>query len=304
MVEFIDDNMRDLDRLVALAVPAAKEAIAPLLKNRILPNKLHSLPICLGLAYPRPGYESNIEGSILSHLETETAIPFSKTDSFTISTGHASSLMGIEKAVQLIVSGKQELMLVGGVDSYYHPDILEWLDESKRLHSAENKDGFIPGEGAGFCLVASLDFTNRYRLKPLAIILSPVSGEEPNPFMSDGVCIGQGLTDVLHRAFAVLADDEVADWVICDMNGESFRALEWTYAYLRTSKQHRDPLEIWHPADCYGDIGAASGTVLTGIAIAALNKRYSRGMQPLVWTSSDYRHRSAVILSLPDKRES
>lgn len=297
--EFIEDGLRGLDRLLALAVPAVNEAIAPLFVNGVPQNRFSQVPICLGLAAARPGYDSNIEHLIIPHLEAEIAISFSKTKRFTIPAGHASGLMGTEKAVQLIRSGKEEFVLVGGVDSYYDPHTLEWLDEKKRLHSEENKDGFIPGEAAGFCLVASMEFTNRHNLKPLAMILSVVSGEEPNPFTSDGICIGEGLTKILHRTLAVLREGELANWTICDMNGESFRANEWMYAYLRTGPKHGDPLEIWHPADCYGDIGAASGLVLAGIGIAAWQRNYAHGCRSLIWTSSDGKHRSAILLEKP-----
>ena len=117
---------------------------------------------------------------------------------------------------------------------------------------------------------------------------------------SQGVCTGQGLTSALQKALTVSTPlPKPADWTICDLNGESFRSKEWVYAYLRTGRKHRDPLEIWHPADCYGDVGAASGTVLAGIAIAAWQRNYARGQQALVWTSSDDEYRSAVLLQAP-----
>lgn len=223
MVKFIGDEVRDLDRLVALAVPAMMEAMHPVLKNDSLRSALSEIGICLGIAALRPGLHDNIGQSLLSRLTIETAIPFSERKRFLISTGHASTLSGIEKAVEWIASGKEELVLIGGVDSYYNADTLEWLDENKRLHSEQNKDGFIPGEGAGFCLLASSDFVSRYRLMPLATILSAVSGEEPHPLTSNGICIGQGLTHVLSQALAVLTSENVvADWTLCDMNGESF----------------------------------------------------------------------------------
>jgi 3-oxoacyl-[acyl-carrier-protein] synthase-1 len=304
MTDFIDGDLRGLNRLLQLAVPAVKEALSTFLQNGLPKNLLSQMPIYLGIASSRPGCDPNVEQSILFRMESEIDLLFTKKDRIVFPADHASGLMGMEKAVQLINSGKSELALVGGVDTYYDVDTLEWLDENNRLHSEANKDGFIPGEGAGFCLLSSSEFAMRYRLKPLANILSAVSGEEPNPFASDGICIGDGLTKVLHSTLSTLSEGELADWTICDMNGESFRAMEWTYAYLRTSKQHGEPLEIWHPADCYGDIGAASGPVLTGIAVAAFNKRYGRGIRPLVWTSSDQSYRSAMLLSLPIKGKS
>jgi 3-oxoacyl-[acyl-carrier-protein] synthase-1 len=300
MVDFVGDELRGLERLAALAVPALQEAIAPLLRDNSGQRMLSEAGICLGVASPRPGLENNIGESLLSRLGIELSIPLSKKRQYVIPAGHASALLGVGKAVEWISSGKVDLALVGGVDSYYDPDTLEWLDETKRLHSEANKDGFIPGEGAGFCLLSSLDFSNRYRLKPLAGVFSTASSEEPQPLTSDGVCIGQGLTNTLRDTLAVLtSEDQVADWTVCDMNGESFRSMEWVYAYLRTGARHRDPLEIWHPADCYGDIGAASGSVLSSIAIAAWQRNYARGDCVLIWTSSEGKERSAVLLKKP-----
>jgi 3-oxoacyl-[acyl-carrier-protein] synthase-1 len=299
MAQFIPFEVRGAERLLALALPAAKEALAPLLANSRSAREIPAVAVCMGFGTPRPGFNPiHLEQQIVARLESETGIALSKTQRFAVSAGHASGILGIERAVQMIDSGGVEFVVVGVVDSYYDPDLLEWLDESKRLHSDENKDGFIPGEGAGFCLITSPSIAERYGLRALTTVLSVASGEEPYPFTSNGISIGEGLTTVLRRALDVGARDKgvAADWTICDMNGESFRASEWTYAYLRTTSRHRDPLEIWHPANCYGDIGAASGLVLVAIATAAWQRNYARGNRCLVWASSDGPQRAAVLL--------
>lgn len=297
VASFIDERLRGPERLLALGVPAAKEAVA-LLKQRVARYKQPRLRVLLGIAAPRPGWDVKNERGILERLEAEMEVPFSKTDRFVIPTGHAAGLLGIEHAAAMITSGNAEFVLVGGVDSYYDPETLEWLDSCKRLHSEENKDGFVPGEGAGFCLLSSVAAARRYELLPLAIVRSAVSGVEPHPFTSEGICIAEGLTRTLHRALRVLGHDERADWTLCDMNGESYRGIEWLYSYLRTGSKHCDPLEIWHPVDCYGDIGAASGLVLAGIAVAAWQRGSARGPRCLIWTSSDGPQRSAALLQL------
>ncbi|HYO51812.1 hypothetical protein [Archangium sp.] len=116
---------------------------------------------------------------------------------------------------------------------------------------------------------------------------------------SSGVSIGSGLTLAVRQVLAGLGPEQKADWVICDLNGESYRATEWVYAYLRTGKRHRDPLALWHPSDCYGDVGAASGAIQIGIALSAFRRRYARGPHPLVWASSDDGLRGAALLSAP-----
>lgn len=299
LAEFISFDVRGPERLSALALPAAKEALAPLRASSRSGVEMPAVAVCMGFAAPRPGFNPiHVEQQIVARLQSETAITLSKTQRFLVSAGHASGLLGIERAVDMIDAGAVEFVLVGVVDSYYDADLLEWLDDSKRLHSDANKDGFIPGEGAGFCLITSPSVAERYGLRVLTTVLSVASAEEPHPFASDGISIGEGLTTVLRKALDVSAQDNggAADWTICDMNGESFRASEWTYAYLRTTSKHRDPLEIWHPADCYGDIGAASGLVLVAIATAAWQRNYARGNRCLVWASSDGPERAAVLL--------
>ncbi|MDH3593378.1 MAG: hypothetical protein OEU09_09465 [Rhodospirillales bacterium] len=297
MAEFIDDDIRNTDRLNALAAVAAREAMAPLTDGPSGNAAASGVGLCLGMSAARPGLHADAADILLSRLAADNDLPLHGKKRIAVSTGHAATLMSIAKALEWIGSGKEDLILVGGVESYFDPDTLEWLDEDKRLHSEANKDGFVPGEGAGFCLLASADFAQRNNLDPFAFVLSGATAEEPSPFVSDDICIGQGMTQVLRKALDVLnPQDAEADWVLCDLNGESFRSKEWTYGYLRTGARHRDPLEIWHPADCYGDIGAASGGVLVSIAIAAWRRKYARGDRCLIWTSSDDKQRAAVLL--------
>ncbi len=292
LVSVIDEALMGLERFATLALPAAKESLAVLDKTVLGQIRL---PLFLALPPDRPGLDSRIGTELVTRLGMELGILFSTVE--LLPYGHAAGLMGLEKAVQVLKTGQAEACMVGGVDSYWHPDTLEWLDENKRLKSDVNPDGFIPGEGAGFLLVTTMPWAQRYNLKPQGTILSTASDREPHPFVSDGVCIGEGLTRALQKALKILDGTEYkADWVICDMNGESFRGNEWAYAYLRTGKYHRDPLEIWHPADCWGDMGAASGLLLTPIALEAMNRHYSRGTNPLIFTASDTQERSAVIL--------
>lgn len=296
--EFIAEEIRGLNRFLALAAPAAKEALLPLMTNPLITQKHFLLPIFLGLPSPRPGLDSDIAKTLLHQLEVDIHFYFAE-QRVVLAVGHAAGLMGIEQAVQWIRPHEPDLALIGGIDSYYDPDTLEWLDNLKRLHSTTNLDGFIPGEGAGFCLLASAAAVKHYRLKPLARLVSTAVATEPYPYFSQGVCIGAGLTEVFHQ---VLAKDEKnqADWTISDLNGESFRASEWMYAYLRTAKQHRSPLKIWHPADCWGDVGAASGPLLINVAVHALNKNYGRGTRPLIWCASDEGQRAAILLESID----
>ena len=51
-----------------------------------------------------------------------------------------------------------------------------------------------------------------------------------------------------------------------------------------------------HPADCIGEVGAASGALLIACAAAALAKAPPGAAPALLWTAADTDHRMALTL--------
>ena len=110
--------------------------------------------------------------------------------------------------------------------------------------------------------------------------------------------LGEGLTRAFRDAFAAapLAPAQVRV-TYSDMNGEPWRAEEWSYAYVRTGKHHASPLDHRHPAAYWGDVGAASGPLLAGLAALDLEQELDPGSIALLWAASDVQpFRSACLL--------
>ncbi len=80
------------------------------------------------------------------------------------------------------------------------------------------------------------------------------------------------------------------------MTGESHWAKEWGVAYLRAQSAFDDSHGFHHPADCFGDTGAASGPLMVGLAALGISGRYRRS-PALAYGSSDHGTRAAVIAS-------
>jgi 3-oxoacyl-[acyl-carrier-protein] synthase-1 len=118
----------------------------------------------------------------------------------------------------------------------------------------------------------------------MAMLEATATAEEPLPWNSGRPTIGMGLTEALRAVFDVKG---IPVEVYCDLNGESWRADEWSYAYLRTARHFVEPLAITHPADCWGDVGAASGPMLVALAIEQMINHRSASSRALVWTASD-----------------
>jgi 3-oxoacyl-[acyl-carrier-protein] synthase-1 len=80
------------------------------------------------------------------------------------------------------------------------------------------------------------------------------------------------------------------------LNGESFDAKLWGVARLRHADFFAPSMVLEHPADCFGDAGAALGAILLALAATAL-ARGQRAGPALVWAASDGEARGCALLS-------
>ena len=94
------------------------------------------------------------------------------------------------------------------------------------------------------------------------------------------------------------------DYRITDSNGEQYWFKEATLALDRILRNRKELFEIWHPADCIGEIGAAIGPCTFGLALQASRKRYAFGRGPLCHFSAEDSERLALVLKFNNVRTS
>jgi 3-oxoacyl-[acyl-carrier-protein] synthase-1 len=246
---------------------------------------------------PRPGLDDNLQDLFLAMFR-HTAFA-RRVEAFQVlAYGHAAGLMAMQWAAQRIAAGESELCLVAGADSYHDGQTLRWLDQHGRLMSAENRNGFPPGEAGAACLLASARAARRLGLPVLGHVAAAATAVEPVPFDSDAPCTGLGLSSVVHGiASGLELPAQAITATYCDLNGERRRNEEFGYTLLRTQEAFLDAHDYSCPADCWGDVGSASGPLYAMLAIVAAHRGYAKGSRPLLWAGSDGGHRSAVLLS-------
>jgi 3-oxoacyl-[acyl-carrier-protein] synthase-1 len=184
--------------------------------------------------------------------------------------------------------------LVGGVESWLEPETIEWLEADERLHSAANPWGLIPGEGAAFSAVS--DPANTPELRGGLATLGFGVASESVPRRGAEPCLGIGLTAAMQEALTSVPDGEQVDEMFCDCNGERDRAEEFGFAVIRVSDRFVDASAMRTPADCWGDVGCATGAMLLALSYQAAARGWLAGPNMLLWSSSDGPQRAAAAL--------
>ena len=193
---------------------------------------------------------------------------------------------------------RRDFCLIGGVDSYLEPETLEWLVCDRFIRRGQNNAWDHSRRGRGLCLLSASKAAEQCKLDHRAKIRSAVLTHEKNLIKTDTVCLGHGLTAAFEQSSkALAAPQEKIDEIICDMNGEPYRAEEFGFATIRTNDFFVNSAEFQAPADCWGDVGAASGPLFVNLTVVAHQKGYDNGPLTLVWTSSESGERSAAAFT-------
>lgn len=292
---YLGTEVAGSDRFAELAAPAAVEAVSALAAAA---GSRLPVPVYVGLPPVRPGCGKDLEAVVLARVRDELAevCPVARVEA--IETGHAAGAMAVKAAWEAIRAGTVELALAGGVDSYFEAETLEWLEANDQVHSAgleNNAYGFIPGEAAGFVLLGSEAAAKRYGLRCALELPTVQTTRETKVIKTDSVCLGEGLTHLFRALGAGLSPGEQIDHLYCDMNGEPYRADEFGFANIRAGQSFKDPSAFTAPADCWGDVGAASGPLFLVLAEAATRKGYAQGPVLAAFTSAESGERCGFV---------
>ena len=108
----------------------------------------------------------------------------------------------------------------------------------------------------------------------------------------------EGMVQAFKAAFAEAGKTMTdVDYRITDSNGEQYWFKEAALAMTRTLRTRKDLFEIWHPADCIGETGAAIGPCAFGVGLAAARKHYAPGHGALCHFSGEDAERLALVMA-------
>lgn len=285
----LDPEQPVVERMCVLAEDALEQVTIPV--------GLGPVPVLLALPEPRPGFCDDDARRVERHLARLQSGERPRRVT-SVGRGHAGVLQALELASTALT--EDGAYLVGGVDSYCDLETLAWLSEHRQLMQSDARSSFFPGEGAWFALVMRESLRRQLRLSSLAVVRSCATATEAALIKTDTENLGHGLCEAVRSCYR--GGDGVGgviDEVFSDINGERYRAEEWGLTVLRTAPWFRDPSAYVAPAAQWGDLGAATGIALAGLAVESWRRGYASGSLAMVVAGSEGGLRGAAILERP-----
>jgi 3-oxoacyl-[acyl-carrier-protein] synthase-1 len=276
-------------KLLRMAAGAIAECLEG---NRQIVPESTPLLLCLAEAQ-RPGRMVSDDGRFFRELEDELHVRFHE-QSRVIPRGHVSAAVAVRRARSLLNELNLTHVIVAATDSLLAGSTLGYYEEKERLLTSTNSDGFIPGEAAAAFVIQSVQRQQEGQL----ICCGLGFGVEKAHIDSEDPLRADGLTQAIEEALRDAGYDEsILDFKIFDASGEQYRFKEASLAFGRIDRSKRTELDVSHPADCVGEVGAAIGPVMIAVLKAGCAKGYAKGSHILMHLGDDDGKRSCMIFS-------
>lgn len=273
-----------LTRMTAMAIGEALEGISK--------DQWAQIPLLLCVAETeRPGRLEGLDHDLFGQIEAELGARFAPT-SAVVPHGRVGVAVALSQARTLMARHQLPRVLVAAADSLLSWPTLGHYEQRDRVLTERNSNGFMPGEAAGALLLGEPAGT------PGELLCTGVGfAREAAAIDSEAPLRADGLTQAIKAALADagLKMHEM-DFRITDLSGEHYYFKEAALAFSRSLRVRKEEFDIWHPAECTGEIGAAAGASILCAAKAACDKRYAKGANILVHMANDAGQRAALTL--------
>jgi 3-oxoacyl-[acyl-carrier-protein] synthase I len=288
-------NLAGFDRLARLGGDALKEALLPLGE---LP---HGIVARLALALPEAkGDADSRKAKMLSDWFARSAsnyLPVSRISVFP--AGHAAGAEALAEAHRWITSGKEHIVIVAGIDSYYDWHELEALEAADRIITEDNLDGMIPGEAAATLVLVSDRLAPLLSIRPAARLLAAGTARDPHPFGSEEVCAAEGYARAAETVLApVRTMKRRVNYFWTDLTNEGRKTKEFQLTIPRIGDVLGTAVDLMTPLRELGDTRSATIPLMAALSAEAWQKGYGADSISVCMAGSDGGMRGIAVLEV------
>ena len=282
----LQQPLRGLEKLAHMAAMSTEECLDPQTRK-----DLGRVPLLLCVAErTRPGRLDGLDDRLFEMMGGLLGVELAP-DSAVIPQGRVAVAVALRLARETIYESHAPAALIVATDSLLGWPTLRVLEQQRRLLSTANSNGFIPGEAAAAILVtASTSAVEGLHITGLGFGTEPAKIDSGDPLRGDGLT--RAIKEALQDADC---DMRAIDFRITDISGEQYYFKEAALAIARTSRHRKEEFDIWHPAECIGEVGSAIGPAMLALADAAARKNYAPGPRVLMHAANDEGQRAAIV---------
>jgi 3-oxoacyl-[acyl-carrier-protein] synthase-1 len=283
----LDGAWRGVHRLAHLLAGPVRECL-----EQVPEMAPEAIPVLLGVAEPdRPGRFARLDHDLGVLLQEILGVRFHPA-SRVLALGRIAAAIGLRDASTLLNEQGCKRAIVACVDTYLSSATLAAFHARRRLLSPANSNGFIPGEAAAALLVAPGGSGPGLDVLSLGLGVENATIESEEPMRGDG--LAAAFAHALRGAELEMAG---VGYRIGTMSGEQYWFREFDLATSRLLRGRHDFMDLWHPADCIGEAGAASLPVGIGLALIAARKNFAAGDPVLLAAANDDGRRAALVVA-------
>ncbi len=252
------------------------------------------------LARQRKLQQCEIETALLQSLGIADGV--GRAERF--DSGSCTFGLAVAAAVESLGDGELDHAIVASFDSLISESDLSWLEACGRLKTANNPLGVCPGEAGVVVLLERYDSVAQAENIVLATVNAVITGDDSTrQFSGDqptGLRLVEMLSDLDKKAAAM--DGDQCPWIISDLNGEVFKAMEWGRVLVQLFDRNEDWSEriVWTPIASFGDTGVSATGVALCCSVEAFRRGYAPGNLAFVVTSGEDGSRSVLSIGAPE----
>lgn len=289
LVPSIHEEIEGWERLVSLALPPLREVL------RHVGAFARVSRVFLALPAARPGLSASEQACVIDEL-ADAALDGDRAMLFMVAGDREAFAAALQRATAYLGEHRDEVVVVGAVDSFHDARTYRALDEDHRILSERAPNGFIPGEGSAFVALGAA--TSRFPALSYPSFVE--AGSEPD----DDDALAEAWTEIVRRAASCArrtlesrGEALGAPWLLVDQCTERHRNKAWQTVNYRLGDE-LDPGSsvIETLAERLGDAGAASGAILAVYASIGFASGFAPGKSAVIALASDGAARAGLSL--------
>lgn len=215
---------------------------------------------------------------------------------------HAGGFAALAHAAADLRSGQAAIALVCGVDSLLDSGLLDTLFQNGSLKTEKMSAGLIPGEAAACLVLEPLAHAEARGVRPLARLGAIGLDRDPSPLGADAAVTGDALTRAFREAVDGSGGGAGFGEVVVDLTGERSRFLEWATVETRCLHGFPRGWKLSHPADCWGDVGAAFGPLAAGLVARSFQRGQNQAGVAVCCSAPSGERAVAAFFPVPSSR--